>query len=194
MAQRCSIAKGTSASQLSTFAPENSISRSRASAGKRQVFQTARADRTVPRVPGWRTLPPQQSVRAPACSFPSPAAPATCGAGLSPSSTARLALAGIQYLQRDPFPPVKGNIARRRVLEYTEGQILQCLPAPLSIPGAVLPPLFARHGGAGAAGGGLSPLPRTLPGYKQAVAPGQLSFQRKEWLQCGGELGTCLAH
>lgn len=57
------IAKGTSASQLSTFAQENSTSRSRASAGKRQVFQTAQADRTVPRVPGWRTLPLQQSVR-----------------------------------------------------------------------------------------------------------------------------------
>lgn len=41
--------------------------------------------------------------------------------------------------------------------------------------------------------GWAQPLPYMGPGHKQAVAPGQLSFQRKEWLQCGGELGTCLA-
>lgn len=137
--------------RLSTFAPENSISRSRAKVGKRQVFQTAQADRTVPRVPGWRTLPLQQSVRAPAHSFPSPAAPAAVGsgdgqgrAGLRPSTTARLASAGIQYLQRDPFPPVKGSVAHRRLSEVTEGQKTPvppcstqhqhpqgCLPTPL---------------------------------------------------------------
>lgn len=134
-AQCCSTAEGASALQLSTFALENSISSSRANTAKRQVFQTAQADRTVPRVPGWRTLPLQQSVRALARSFPSPAAPAAVGtldmqgrSGLSPSGAARLGSTGIQYLQRDPFPPVKGSVAHRRILEDTEGRITPVPP------------------------------------------------------------------
>lgn len=49
-------ARGTLASQLSTFPPENCISRSRADTGKRQVSQTAHCDTRVPRVAGCRTL------------------------------------------------------------------------------------------------------------------------------------------
>lgn len=162
-AQRCSIAKGASASRLSTFAPENSISRS--NVGKRQVFHTVQDSPQGP----W--LEDTTLLGTPACFSAAPAI--TCTHDVRDNSGAgRLAPTVIQNLQQGPFPLVKGSVAHRRTLEDT-GWITSVLPcsawhqhrwghpsaALLSTPGPGQPVV------------GSAPSPHA-PSYKQAVDPG----------------------